>query len=182
MSVASRPARPRRVLPWALFASLSVLLGASLWPDAPAPPPSVVGQAAPAFRLPRLDDPARTLGPADLQGQVWLLNVWASWCVACRQEHALLVALAREQKLPLYGLNHRDDPRAADEWLRRLGNPYVASLMDRDGQVGLDYGVSGVPETLVIDRAGVVRYRHVGPVTLQAWTQHLRPLLEALRG
>jgi cytochrome c biogenesis protein CcmG, thiol:disulfide interchange protein DsbE len=148
---------------------------------APAPPSPVVGEPAPAFSLPRLDDGAATLSPARLRGQVWVLNVWASWCAPCRDEHPLLVALAREHGLPMLGLNYKDDPRDAQEWLRRLGDPYVATALDRDGRTGADYGVQGVPVSFVIDSQGLVRHRHVGPLTRQAWQQDLLPLIRSLQ-
>jgi cytochrome c biogenesis protein CcmG/thiol:disulfide interchange protein DsbE len=117
-----------------------------------------------------------------MQGRIWLLNVWASWCAPCREEHPLLVALAREQSVPLVGLNYKDDPRNAQEWLRKLGDPYHLSVSDRDGLVGIDYGVYGVPETFLIDQAGVVRFKHVGPLTRQVWAEHLLPLIRQLQG
>ncbi len=140
-------------------------------------PELIVGKAAPAFALPDLHRPERSLGPAQMKGQVWLLNVWASWCAPCREEHPLLVALAREHQVPIVGLNHQDDPRNALEWLIRLGDPYHASIVDREGRVGVDYGVRGVPETFLIDRDGIVRLRHVGPLTQEVWTSRIEPLL-----
>jgi cytochrome c biogenesis protein CcmG/thiol:disulfide interchange protein DsbE len=113
---------------------------------------------------------------------VWLLNVWASWCAPCREEHPLLVALARDTQLPIVGLNYKDDPRSAQEWLRKLGDPYLATAVDSDGRVGIDYGVYGVPETFVVDRAGVVRHKHIGPLTQDAWTRELLPLVQRLQG
>ena len=100
-------------------------------------------------------------------GKVWLLNVWASWCVSCREEHPLLVELARPSMVPIVGLNYKDEPDAGMRWLRQLGNPYDLSVVDRDGRVGIDYGVYGVPETFVIDKAGVIRYKQIGPVTAE---------------
>ncbi len=148
-------------------------------PEAPLLP---VGRSAPAFALPRLDDATRLLRPADLQGRVWVLNVWASWCAPCRDEHPLLVQAAHAQQVLLVGLSHRDDPRDATEWLLRLGNPYWATAVDRDGRVSASYGVQGVPQTLVIDRQGVVRHRHVGPLTQQVWERDVLPLVQRLQG
>jgi cytochrome c biogenesis protein CcmG, thiol:disulfide interchange protein DsbE len=113
---------------------------------------------------------------------VWVLNVWASWCAPCREEHPLLVALAREQQIALVGLNYKDDPRDAQEWLLKLGDPYLATAIDRDGRVGIDYGVYGVPETFVIDKSGVVRFKHVGPLTQQVWSRDVLPLIQKLQG
>jgi cytochrome c biogenesis protein CcmG, thiol:disulfide interchange protein DsbE len=171
----------RRWTPLLAVLALGVLLGVGLGLNPREVPSPFIGKPAPAFASPLLDDPARTLRPEDLRGQVWMLNVWASWCGACREEHPLLVRLARDSKVPIYGLNYKDDPRDAQEWLRRFGNPYTASLMDRDGHVGIDYGVYGVPETFVIDRQGIVRYKHIGPVTQEVWTSRLLPLIQSLQ-
>jgi cytochrome c biogenesis protein CcmG, thiol:disulfide interchange protein DsbE len=162
----------------ALLAGLLALLlaaGLKLEPGEAHSP--LVGQAAPEFNLPHLNEPSRTLRPADMKGRVWLLNVWASWCAPCRDEHPWLVTLAREQAVPIVGLNHRDDPRNAQEWLIRLGDPYQASLIDRDGRVGAAYGVLGVPETLLIDPNGIVRLKHSGPLTPEVWARRFQPLI-----
>jgi cytochrome c biogenesis protein CcmG/thiol:disulfide interchange protein DsbE len=116
-----------------------------------------------------------------MHGQVWLLNVWASWCAPCRDEHPQLVALAREHGVALLGLNTRDDPRAAEEWLLRLGDPYRATAIDREGRVALEWGLSGVPATFVVDRTGVVRHRVTGPLTHETWTRELQPLVARLQ-
>ncbi len=145
----------------------------------PSPP---VGQPAPAFRLPHLGDGSRVVTPQQMVGQVWVLNVWASWCAPCRDEHPLLLTLAREHGVALVGLSHRDDPRKAHEWLLALGDPYLAVALDIDGRVSTDYGVHGVPQTFVIDRTGIVRHRHVGPLTPQAWSTELLPLIHRLKG
>jgi cytochrome c biogenesis protein CcmG, thiol:disulfide interchange protein DsbE len=171
----------RGFLPLAGFALLAALLAVGLKLKPREVPSPFIGKPAPEFSLPHLHDPARTLQLADMKGQVWLLNVWASWCAPCRDEHPLLVTLAREQKLAIVGLNYKDDPRNAQEWLIRLGDPYQASLIDRDGRIGIDYGVYGVPETFVIDAAGIVRFKHIGPLTQEVWTRQLAPLLESLK-
>ena len=118
----------------------------------------------------------------DLRGKVWILNVWASWCVACRQEHPLLVAYAKSSQVPIYGLNYKDEPAAGLKWLADFGNPYTASLADRDGRVGIDFGVYGVPETFVIDGEGVIRYKHIGPLTPEVLRDTIDPLLKQLHG
>lgn len=164
----------------AVFVLLVGLLARGLRLDPREVPSPLIGQPAPAFQLPRLDDPQARLSPQDLRGKVWLLNVWASWCVSCQQEHPLLVSLARSGQVPLYGLNYKDQRDAARAWLARHGNPYVQSLSDTDGLVGIDYGVYGVPETFVIDKAGVIRHKHIGPVTPQALRDTLLPLVEKL--
>ncbi|MFS8976350.1 DsbE family thiol:disulfide interchange protein [Cupriavidus necator] len=171
----------RFLLPLAAFLALAVALAAGLRHDPRELPSPLVGKAAPAFRLPLLEPEGRTLASADMRGEVWLLNVWASWCAACRTEHPVLVDFAARSPVPLYGLNYKDKSGAARDWLQRLGNPYAASLVDADGRVGIDYGVYGVPETFVIDQQGVVRYRQVGPVTREVLERKLIPLIEQLR-
>lgn len=174
--------KPRHMLPLASFAVLAAFLGAGLTLNPRELPSPFIGKPAPAFALPVLDEPTRQWGPADLKGRVWVLNVWASWCAPCRDEHPLLLQLARAQQVPLVGLNYKDDPRNAAEWLLRLGNPYLATALDRDGRVGIDYGVYGVPETFVIDRQGLVRLKHVGPLTQQVWERDVLPLVQRLQG
>lgn len=169
-------------LPLLAFVGLAVMLGVGLKLKPREVPSPFINKAAPAFVLPTLQDSQRQLSPADLRGQVWVLNVWASWCAPCREEHPLLVAVAREPGTTVVGLNYKDDPRNAQEWLRKLGDPYLSTAVDRDGRVGIDYGVYGVPETFVIDKAGIVRLKHVGPMTEEVWARDVRPLLEKLRG
>jgi len=170
-----------RFVPLVVFAALAVLLAAGLKLKPREVPSPFIGKPAPAFALASLRDGSKTLTPADFAGQPWLLNVWASWCAPCREEHALISAIAREQGVVIVGMNYKDDPRAADEWLRRLGDPYRAIAVDRDGRAGIDWGVYGVPETFLIDAAGIVRHKHVGPLTLQVWTRDVLPLLRALQ-
>ncbi|MGO4306236.1 DsbE family thiol:disulfide interchange protein [Cupriavidus sp. RAF12] len=170
----------RFLVPLAVFVALAVTLAAGLRHDPHELPSALVGKPAPAFQLPVLTSPEGTMSAADLKGKIWLLNVWASWCTACRTEHPVLVDFAARSPVPIYGLNYKDQPAAARDWLRRLGNPYVASLVDADGKVGIDFGVYGVPETYVIDRAGVVRYRQVGPVTPDILERKILPLLRQL--
>lgn len=172
----------QRFVPLGVFAALAVVLGVGLGLKPREVPSPFIGKPAPAFNLPRLTEPQRPFGAADMKGQVWLLNVWASWCGPCRDEHPLLVALAKDKAVPLVGLNYKDDPRAAQEWLLQLGDPYDVSVSDLAGQVGIDYGVYGVPETFVIDRQGVVRHKHVGPITPELWQRTLLPLVRQLQG
>lgn len=164
------------------LAGLAGLPGAGSAPDPRVRPSPLIGQRAPAFTLPHLHDGSRVVTAHQMQGQVWVLNVWASWCAPCRDEHPLLLTLAREQGVPLMGLNHRDDPRSAQEWLLAWGDPYRAVALDLDGAVSRDYGVQGVPQTFVIDRAGIVRHRHVGPLTARVWSSELLPLIRRLQG
>jgi len=167
----------RYLLPLGIFVLLVFLLGVGLSLNPREVPSPLIGKPAPAFQLPQLHDPAKTFSPIELQGNVWVLNVWASWCVACREEHPVLTALARSGIAPVYGLNYKDKRDEAIEWLRRFGDPYQASLFDADGRVGIDYGVYGVPETYVIDKQGVIRYKRIGPITPDIVKQKIAPLI-----
>jgi len=155
----------RYLLPLAVFLVMAGFLAVGLNRDPHEIPSPLVDKPAPAFNLPRLDAPEQMISTQDLRGQVWLLNVWASWCVACRQEHPLLVELARNRTLKVYGLNYKDKREDALGLLRKSGDPYVTSVSDTEGLVGIDYGVYGVPETFVIDKQGVIRYKQIGGVS-----------------
>ena len=169
------------LVPLALFVVLVAFLIVGLGLNPREVPSPLVGKPAPDFKLARLHQPERTLGPADLKGQVWLLNVWASWCVSCRVEHPLLVELSKAKLLPLVGLNYKDKPDEGIAWLAQHGNPYDVSVVDRDGRVGIDWGVYGVPETFVVDKAGVIRYKHIGPVDAAAIEKKILPLVRELQ-
>lgn len=166
--------------PLALFVVLLGFLAVGLDLDPREVPSPLIGKPAPAFELARLDDPARSIGKNDLAGKVWMLNVWASWCVACREEHPLLVDFARRGIVPVYGLNYKDERGNALAWLSRMGDPYLVSLSDTDGRVGIDFGVYGVPETFVIDKQGIVRFKHIGPVTPEVLREKIEPLIRKL--
>ena len=170
----------RYLLPLAVFLVLAGFLAVGLNRDPHEIPSPLVDKPAPAFNLPRLDDPVQMIATQDLRGQVWLLNVWASWCVACRQEHPLLVELARTGAIKVYGLNYKDKREDALGLLRKSGDPYVKSVSDTEGLVGIDYGVYGVPETFVIDKQGVIRYKQIGPITAEALRDTLLPLVKKL--
>ncbi len=170
------------LIPMGIFLVLVLFLGAGLKLDPKEVPSPLIGKPAPAFALARLDDPAQTIRRDDLLGQVWMLNVWASWCVACREEHPLLVEFAKSKMLPIYGLNYKDQRAAGQKWLADFGNPYNASLTDLDGRVGIDYGVYGVPETFIIDRQGVVRFKQIGPITPEVIRTKIEPLVRQLNG
>jgi len=172
----------RFLLPLCVFVALVVFLGIGLTLNPREVPSPLVGKAAPAFSLPMLDVPSRSLSPEHLRGQVWLLNVWASWCVSCRQEHPLLVELGRSGVVPIYGLNYKDERPKALGWLQEFGNPYTGSVMDTDGRVGIDYGVYGVPETFVVDRDGLIRYKQIGPITPEVLKEKILPLVRKLQG
>ena len=170
------------LIPLGVFALVVVLLGVGLTLNPRDVPSPFIGKPAPPFAVPQLHAPQETLSNAVFHGQISLLNVWASWCVSCRQEHPLLIELAKAGRVPIYGLNYKDQRNAALDWLGRLGNPYRASAFDADGRVGIDYGVYGVPETFVIDRNGIIRHKFTGPLTREAIDTILLPLVEQLQG
>ena len=170
----------RYLLPLAIFLVIVGFLAVGLNKDPHEVPSPLVNKPAPAFKLPRLDAPEQMLSTQDLRGQVWLLNVWASWCVACRQEHPLLVELAKAGTVKVYGLNYKDKREDALGLLRKSGNPYLTSLSDTEGLVGIDYGVYGVPETFVIDKQGVIRFKQIGPITAESLRDTLLPLVAQL--
>jgi cytochrome c biogenesis protein CcmG/thiol:disulfide interchange protein DsbE len=173
----------RFLIPLALFLALVGFLAVGLNRNPREVPSPLVGRAAPEFNLPRLMSnaaaPAR-FSPVDMKGRVWMLNVWASWCVSCRQEHPVLMDLARRSVVPLVGLDYKDGPAEARQWLAQHGDPYLLSVVDRDGRVGIDYGVYGVPETYVIDQAGTIRYKQIGPLTADVLHGKILPLIREL--
>ncbi|ROR29484.1 DsbE family thiol:disulfide interchange protein [Inmirania thermothiophila] len=173
--------RLRYLLPAAVFAALVALFAVGLGLDPKRVPSPLIDKPAPEFALPSLHDPERIVRRDDLKGRVYLFNVWASWCVSCRAEHPLLVELARRGEVPIYGLNYKDERGAALAWLADLGDPYTDSLMDRDGRVGIDWGVYGVPETFVVDRNGIIRYKQIGPITPEALNETILPLVQRLK-
>lgn len=171
----------KRLIPLGVFVVLAgfLLVGLGLKPrEVPSP---LIDKPAPQFELAQLHEPTKTLGTDDMRGQVWLLNVWASWCVSCRIEHPLLVELAKTKVVPIVGLNYKDKPDEGKAWLAQLGNPYTVSVMDRDGRVGIDFGVYGVPETFVIDKNGLIRYKHIGPVTADSVEKKILPMVRQLQ-
>ena len=170
----------KRFLPLGIFLALVLFLGIGLRLNPREIPSPFIGKPAPAFKVAQLNDDAKFISPADMRGKVWLLNVWASWCVSCRQEHPVLMALSRQNVVPILGLNYKDARVDGVNWLREFGNPYVLSAFDLDGRIGIDYGVYGVPETFVIDKLGVIRFKHVGPVTQEVITEKLLPLIKEL--
>lgn len=169
------------ILPLIIFIVISVFLAIGLGLNPREIPSPLIDKPAPEFSLPNLHDPKQILTNADFKGQVWLLNVWASWCVSCRSEHPVLNQLAQQKQVPIIGLNYKDDPAAAQSWLQQLGNPYTLSLVDMEGEAGIDWGVYGVPETFVIDKHGLVRHKFTGPVTVKAIQEILLPLVKKLQ-
>lgn len=171
----------KRLIPFGIFIVLVIFFAVGLKLNPREVPSPLIGKPAPDFKLALLHEPARQLSPADLRGKVWLLNVWASWCGSCRQEHEVFLDLAKRNVLPIYGMNFKDDPQAGLAWLRQLGNPYTASIVDPDGRTGIDYGVYGVPETYLIDKNGIIRHKHTGPVTDEALEKTILPLVKELQ-
>lgn len=167
-------------LPAGLFLALAIVLAMGLTLDPRKVPSPLIGKPAPAFQLAQLWDPDEEFSPRDMQGKVWVLNVWASWCVGCREEHEVLQRLADEELVPIVGLNYKDKPGNARQWLDELGNFFALSVMDRNGRAGIDWGVYGVPETFIIDHRGIIRYKHIGPVDYPALTQTVIPTIKSL--
>lgn len=170
----------RYLLPLLLFLAMAGLLYRGLSIDPRLVPSPLIGKAAPAFSLAQLEDPAATLSNADFKGQVSLLNVWATWCVSCRAEHRVLMQLAQTGAVAIYGLNYKDERPAALRWLQQFGDPYRANAFDADGRVGIDWGVYGTPETFIVDKQGVIRHKHTGPLTQDIVQQEILPLVRQL--
>ena len=170
----------RFLAPFVVFVALVAFFFVGLNRDPREIPSPLVNQAAPAFSLQQLQVPSQPFSPAAMRGQVWLFNVWASWCVSCRAEHPVLMALAKTKLVPIVGLNYKDQRSDALQWLKQFGNPYVLSAADLDGRIGIDYGVYGVPETYVIDKQGIIRMKHIGPVTDEVLQYKILPRVREL--
>ena len=168
------------LIPLGLFAVLVFFLAIGLGRDPHEVPSPLINKAAPTFRLPQLKDPSKTFSAEDMRGKVWILNVWASWCVSCQDEHPLLIEYSKSGVVPIYGLNWKDKREDALAWLDELGDPYVVSASDFDGRIAIDYGVYGAPETYVIDQSGVIRFKQIGAVTPDVWSQKILPLVQQL--
>ena len=175
----------KRLLPLLAFIALAVLLGAGVLrnsgKDTSAIPSPLVGKPAPEFSLPVLGEPGRVVSKADLLGQAYLLNVWGSWCPACRDEHPVITELARRDDIRVIGYDYKDTPEDAQRWLAQVGNPYALILEDAEGKAALDWGIYGAPETFLVDAQGVIRWKFVGPLTPEVVREQLEPALEALR-
>lgn len=171
----------RFLAPLVAFIALAGLLYKGLSLDPRHVPSPLIDKPAPAFSLPLLQQPDTLMSNADLKGEVTLLNVWATWCVACRQEHPLLMDLAK-QGVQIYGLNYKDERDAAKRWLQMYGNPYLANAFDAEGRTGINWGVYGTPETFVVDRQGIIRFKHIGPLTNESINRDILPLLKQLQG
>lgn len=170
----------KRWIPLILFAVLVAFFAKGLLLNPREVPSPFIGKPAPAFTLPVVGQAGKVFSPADMKGQVWLLNVWAPWCVSCRQEHPVLMQLKQAGAVPIVGLNWKDKDREAERLLVEHGSPYVAVPDDLSGKVGIDYGVTGTPETYVIDKAGIIRMKHIGPIGPDVWKDKLAPKLKEL--
>ena len=172
----------RYATPLGIFILMVGLLGYGLSLDPKKIPSPLIGKPAPAFSLASLHAPQNRITEKDFQGQVWVLNVWASWCVACRAEHEVIKRLSRQGIARVVGLNYKDKPEDARAWLLQLGDPYALSLMDQHGRVGIDWGVYGVPETFIIGKDGLIKYKHIGPITFEILDAEVIPMLNKLLG
>ncbi len=171
----------RYLIPLFAFIVLAAFLLVGLTLNPRQVPSPLIDKPAPVFLLNHLHESDKVMASGDNLGKVWLLNVWASWCVACRDEHPLLVQLANSGIVPIYGLNYKDERTTAVQWLKRYGDPYTISIVDLDGKVGIDYGVYGVPETYVIDKKGIIRHKQIGPVTVDSLQKTIIPLIIELQ-
>jgi cytochrome c biogenesis protein CcmG/thiol:disulfide interchange protein DsbE len=170
----------KRWLPLVLFIVLVGFFAKGLFLNPREVPSPFIGRMAPAFTLPLVGEANASFSPAEMRGKTWMLNVWAPWCVSCRQEHPLLMQIAQSGRIPIVGLNWKDKDREAASLLARTGSPYVAVPEDLDGRVGIDYGVTGTPETYIIDQAGIVRLKHIGPISPEVWKTKFEPKLKEL--
>ncbi len=170
------------LIPLVIFAALVGFAWRGLYLDPREVPSPLIDKPAPEFALTVLDQPQQTIRRADMLGKVWMLNVWASWCESCREEHPLLVEFAKLKALPIYGLDYKDQRDPAQAWLAQRGNPYDASLFDDKGRTGIDFGVYGVPETFLIDKQGVIRFKQIGVLTPEVLNGTILPLVRKLNG
>lgn len=171
----------RHLIPLLVFVVLVGFLWAGLSLNPREIPSPLIGRPAPAFSLPQLRNPGAVINAADLKGQVWLLNVFASWCTPCLEEHPYLIDLAKSGVVPVYGLNYKDRHEAALKWLDKHGDPYAGIVVDAEGRTGIEYGVYGVPETFVIDKLGVIRFKHIGPLTPDVLDDEILPMIRRLQ-
>lgn len=168
----------RFIIPIGLFAALAVFLLIGLRRDKETLPSPLIGKAVPQFELPRVDDPSQKFSNRELAGKPYVVNIWGSWCVACREEHAALMEIAQRGEIPLVGLNWKDELPLAQRWLQALGNPYVVSAFDPEGNVGIDFGAYGAPETFLVDARGIIVYKFVSPMTIEIWEHEFLPRIK----
>jgi cytochrome c biogenesis protein CcmG/thiol:disulfide interchange protein DsbE len=171
------------LLPFAAFVALVVLFAFGLNPkrDIHVLPSPLIGKTAPAFALTDVLDPARVVSTESLKGQVYVLNVWGTWCFACRQEHEALLAISRQHVVPIIGLDYMDDREKAKQWLEQLGNPYTAVAFDTEGRTAIDWGVYGAPETYLVNAKGQVVFKFISPMTAEVWEKEFLPRIAAAR-
>ncbi|BFM15989.1 thiol:disulfide interchange protein DsbE [Maricurvus nonylphenolicus] len=167
-------------IPLIVFAVLAGFFWKGLSLDPTHMPSALLDKPVPTFSLVTVNDPQKQVSQEDLKGRVSLLNVWATWCISCRQEHPFLLDIA-EKGTPIYGVNYKDDVEMARKWLKDLEDPYQFSIVDADGRLGIDLGVFGAPETYIVDKTGVIRYKHVGVVTDKVWQETLQPIVQSLQ-
>lgn len=167
----------RYLVPAGAFAVLIAFFFLGLGRDKETLPSPLIGKPAPLFELPSVEDPARKITNRDFAGQMYVLNVWGTWCIGCRQEHEALLQIAQRGEVPIIGLNWNDELDLAQIWLRELGDPYVGSAFDAEGRVAIDWGVYGAPETFLVDRTGKIIFKHVSPITLEIWERDFVPLI-----
>lgn len=170
-----------RFWPFLVFIVLAAVLYVSLGRDTRDVPSPLIGKAAPVFTLPLLSDEQKKFASTDMKGKVWLLNVWASWCGACKDEHPMLMELSKQNVLPIIGMDYKDKREAGEATLNQAGNPYSITIVDADGKVGFDFGVYGVPETYLIDKQGIIRHKLTGALTPENWQNTLLPLIKELQ-
>ena len=168
------------LLPLLLFVVLVGFLLVGLRRDPHEVPSPLINKSAPDFQLPQLQQASATFSAKEMRGKVWLLNFWGTWCVACREEHPLLVQYAKTGAVPIYGVDYKDERTAALQWLDEFGNPYTLTAFDVDGRISIDYGVYGAPESYLIDRNGVIRFKQIGPITEDVWRNKILPLAKEL--
>jgi cytochrome c biogenesis protein CcmG, thiol:disulfide interchange protein DsbE len=168
----------RFIIPIGLFATLAVFLFIGLSRDKETLPSPLIGKPAPQFELPRVEDPSQKISSREFAGRPYVVNIWGSWCFACRDEHPVLMELARRGEVPLVGLNWRDELPLAQQWLKQFGNPYVATAFDPKGDVGIDYGAYCAPETYLVDARGIIVFKYVSPVTIEVWEREFLPRIK----
>jgi cytochrome c biogenesis protein CcmG/thiol:disulfide interchange protein DsbE len=171
----------RFIIPIGLFSPLIAVFFLGLGRDKETLPSPLIGKLAPQFALPSVEDPSRIVASSDFAGQPYIVNIWGTWCPGCRQEHDVLLEIARRKEVPIVGLDWKDDAQAAQRWLRELGNPYVATAFDGDGRVSIDWGAYGAPETFLVDAQGIVVHKHTGPLSIAAWEADFVPRIKGAK-
>jgi len=168
------------LIPLVLFIGLVAFLLIGLHRDPHEIPSPLINKSAPDFQLQQLSEPAKIISAKEMRGKVWLLNFWGTWCVACREEHPVLVKYSKTNAVPIYGVDYKDDRAAAIQLLAEEGNPYTMTLSDPEGRTSIDYGVYGAPESYLIDKNGVIRFKQIGPITDEVWNNKILPLAKQL--